>query len=92
MSPHRTGPLAYWHSGGGIESHLGPITRTRGQELLQFYADEVLAGFDRGDPAAVIFCVRTSLDLAEAMLAADAWQAAADARKFARHTKLRRYG
>jgi hypothetical protein len=40
----------------------------------------------------VIFCARTSIDLAEAVLVADAWLAAADGPKFARYTKLRRYG
>jgi hypothetical protein len=88
MSPRRSGPLAYWHSGGAIESRSGPLNRPRAEELLQFYADEVVAGFDRGDLAAVLYCLRASLDLAAAMLAADAWLAAS---KFARHTNSRRH-
>jgi hypothetical protein len=88
MSPQGSGPLAYWHSGGAIESRTGPLTRLRAQELLRFYADEVAAGFDREDPTAVIFCARMSLDLAEAVLAADAWWAAS---KFVCHTNSRRH-
>lgn len=80
MSPQRSGPLAYWHSGGAIESRSGSLSRRRAQELLQFYADEVIAGFDRDDVAAVTFCARASLDIAAAILAADAWQAAAQVR------------
>lgn len=80
MSPQRSGPLAYWHSGGAIESRAGPLTRRRAQELLQFYADEVIAGFDRDDVAAVMFCARVSLDIAAAIVAADAWQTAAQVR------------
>jgi hypothetical protein len=83
MSPRRSGPLAYWHSGGAIESRSGPLTRPHAEELLRFYADEVVAGFDRQDTAAVLYCMRASFDLAAAMLAADAWRTAS---KFARHT------
>jgi hypothetical protein len=80
MSPEHSGPLAYWHSGGAIESRSGPLTRVRAQQLLRFYADEVAAGFDRDDLAAALHCVRASLDLAAAMVAADAWRAAAQVR------------
>jgi hypothetical protein len=88
MSPRRSGPLAYWHSGGAIESRAGPLSRTRVQELLRFYAEEVVAGFDREDLAAVTYCARVSLDLAAATLAADAWRAAS---KFVCHANSRRH-
>ena len=76
MSPHRSGRLTYWHSGGGVEGRSGPLTRRRALELLHFYVGEVIAGFQRRDIAAVIFCVSTSLDIASAIVAADAWRAA----------------
>ena len=77
MSPSGTGALACWHSGGGIESRCGPLTRNRALQLLRFHAAELRAACSRNDTAAAIFCVRAWLDIAAAILAADAWRAAA---------------
>jgi hypothetical protein len=76
MSPHRSSLLAYWHSGGCLESRSGPLTRLRALELFRFYAHQAFEAFERRDVAAVIFCARTSIDIAAAIAAADAWRAA----------------
>jgi hypothetical protein len=76
MSPHRSGPLAYWQSGGGIESRSGPLSRRRALEILRFHLGEWLAAAGRGDGAAVRFCAQASADIVSAILAADAWRSA----------------
>jgi hypothetical protein len=80
MSPHRRGALAYWHSGGGVESRSGPLSRRRALELFRLHAGEMLAAFERRDGAAVIFFAQVSLDIASAIVAADAWRSASAAR------------
>ena len=76
MSPHPRGPLTYWHSGGGIESRSGSLSRRRALELVEFHAGEMLIAIERRDRSAVRFCAQTSIDIALAIAAADAWQAA----------------
>ena len=81
MSPRRPGPLAYWHSGGAIESRSGPIVRQRAAELFAFYVREALAGFERGDSGAATYCARCSLEIAAAVGECEGWRrstAAAD--------------
>jgi len=80
MTPQRSGPLAYWHSGGAIESRTGSLSRLRALELLRFYAGEAIAAFDRDDVAAGMFCTSRSLDIAAAILAEDAWRKASRVR------------
>ena len=79
MSPHRSGPLAYWHCGGAIESRSGPITLERAVNLFAFYGHEALAGCARGDDRAATYCVRSSLDIAAAIIASLAWRRATGA-------------
>jgi hypothetical protein len=79
MSPQRSGPLAYWHSGGGLESRSGPITPSRALELFQFHVAEMSTGLERRDRAAVMYGARASLDIASAVVAANAWKAASGA-------------
>jgi hypothetical protein len=81
MSPHRSGPLAYWHSGGTIESRLGQLSRSRAGALCRFFAGEVIAAVDRRDDAAVIFCARALSEIGSAIVAADAWRAASARRQ-----------
>ena len=76
MSPHRSGPLAYWHSGGGVESRSGPLSRSRALELLRFYIREAIAALDQGNVAAAIFCTQAALEIASAIAAAGAWRTA----------------
>jgi hypothetical protein len=93
MSPYRRGPLTYWHSGGGIESRSGALSRQRALELFELHASEVLIAVERRDSAAIQFCAQASIDIALAIFAADAWQAASAGRpQFACHTKTRRHG
>lgn len=75
MSPHRSG-LAYWHSGGGVESRSGPLSRSRALELCRFYVREAMASFEQENVAAAIFCVQGALEIASAIAAADAWKTA----------------
>jgi hypothetical protein len=77
MSPHRLGLLAYWHSGGGIESRSGPLSRRRALQLVRFHLGEMVAALERRDNDAARFSAGSSLDLASAIVAADAWKAAA---------------
>jgi len=79
MSPQRSGSLAYWHSGGGIESRCGPITPSRALELFQFHVAAMFTGLERRDGGAVMYCARASLDIASAIVAANAWEAASGA-------------
>jgi hypothetical protein len=83
MRSQRSGPLAYWHSGGAIESRSGPIAHQRAVELFAFYVSEAIAGFERGDCGASIYCARCSLEIAAAIGACEGWRrstAAADVR------------
>jgi hypothetical protein len=83
MSPQRRGPLAYWHSGGAIESRSGPIAAQRAVALFAFYVREALAGFERGDSGASNYCARCSLEIAAAIGECEGWRratAAADGR------------
>jgi hypothetical protein len=84
MSPQRRGILAYWHSGGAIESRSGPIAARRAVELFAFYVREALAGFERGDAGAATHCARCSLEIAAAIGECEGWRrstnAAADGR------------
>jgi hypothetical protein len=83
MSPQRRAPLAYWHSGGAIESRSGPITGQRAVELFAFYVREAFAGFERGDSGASTYCARCSLEIAAALGECEGWRrstAAADNR------------
>lgn len=77
MTPHRTGPRAYWHSGGAIESRRGAIDRQRALELFRFYVGEALSSAASDDADAYIFCARASLELAEALCGLERWAAAA---------------
>jgi len=79
MSPHRSGPLAYWHCGGAIESRAGAITLQRAVSLFAFYGDEALAGLARGDNRAAIYCARSSLEVAAAIIDCLAWRRSAGA-------------
>lgn len=76
MTPDRTGPLTYWHSGGTIESRSGALSHRRAAQLFAFYVAQALTGFGAEDAAAAIFCARMSLEVAAAMLAAGAWKRA----------------
>jgi|HubBroStandDraft_5_1064220.scaffolds.fasta_scaffold286887_1 hypothetical protein len=77
MTPHRRGPLAYWHSGGGIESRAGTLNRERAIQLFAFYAREALVGFANDDEDAALFCSRVSLELADAVIETAVWSRAA---------------
>ena len=79
MSPARTGPLAYWHSGGAIEGRAGPLSRDAAFRLLQLHAAERMAAIERQDPVAVDYCAAAWREIAAAIAAADAWRAAATA-------------
>jgi hypothetical protein len=74
MSPKSSGALAYWHSGGSIESRLGALSDRRAVQLLAFYAAEALAGFRTQDVRTVSYCARMASELAAATIAAGAWR------------------
>jgi hypothetical protein len=81
MSPQCRAPLAYWHSGGAIETRSGPIARQRAVELFAFYVRDALAAFERGDSGAATYCARCSLEIAAAIGDCEGWRrstAAAD--------------
>ena len=77
MSPQRSGRLAYWHAGGAIESQTGSMTRGRAVGLFVFYIRETLEGFERGDIAGAVYCARSSLQIADAIVACEAWRRSA---------------
>ena len=77
MSPQRRSGKAYWHAGGSIESRSGPMTHDRSVILFQFYAREAIAGFERGDRGATLYCAVASLELADAIIEYEAWMRSA---------------
>jgi hypothetical protein len=74
MSPPSLGALAYWHSGGSIESRSGALSDRRAVQLLAFYASEAVASFQAHDDRAASFCARMSREMAAAIIAAVAWR------------------
>jgi hypothetical protein len=74
MSPQSSGLLAYWHSGGSIESRSGALSDRRAVQLLAFYTSETLAGFQAQDAWVTSYCARMSREVAAAIIAADAWR------------------
>ena len=77
MSPQTPGRLGYWHSGGAIESRSGPMSRQRVVGLFAFYVREALDGFERGDVWGAIYCARSSLEIAHAIIQCEAWKRSA---------------
>ncbi|HXQ16834.1 MAG TPA: hypothetical protein VN814_19645 [Caulobacteraceae bacterium] len=77
MSPQRSSRLAYWHAGGAIESRAGSMTLQRAAELFVFYVREALRGFERGDTGGAIYCARSSLEIAHAIIECEAWNRSA---------------
>jgi hypothetical protein len=77
MSPQRSGRLGYWHAGGAIESRAGSMSRQRAIGLFAFYAREALDSFERGDVGGAIYCARSSLEIADAIIECEAWKRSA---------------
>jgi hypothetical protein len=77
MAPQRSGPLGYWHAGGAIESRSGPMTGQRSVGLFAFYVREALDGVGRGDVGGAIYCARSSLEIANAIIEREAWKRSA---------------
>ena len=73
MSPERGNTKSYWHAGGSIESRSGPITADRAVGLLAFYACETIAGLERGDLRAALYCAASSLEIADAVVESVVW-------------------
>jgi hypothetical protein len=74
VSPQSSGALAYWHSGGSIESRSGALSDRRAVQLLAFYASETLAGIQVRDAQVASYCARMSREVAAAIVAAGAWR------------------
>jgi hypothetical protein len=74
MSPRSSGILAYWHSGGSIESRSGALGDWRAVQLLAFYASETLARLQAQDVRAASYCARMSCEVAAAIIAAAEWR------------------
>lgn len=103
MNAVRSGTLAYWASGGCVQSHGGELTSRASLDLLRFLGRRAALCQREHDTSGARYCASVALELARAILAAEDWRRAGgletrDAvsitalRTFTRDLKHRHYG